>query len=282
MPQPVVGDLALFVALAHGGFRGAVRHPPHRRHRASGRPHAGDRGPKSLGEAARLPDGRRLRHLLHARRAGRAVPARDGEAPLQPCSPAARVAHAHHHDAPRHRSPSSCCRASSTSRWSRTAAKRIRRAAWLFPLYLVLINLFVVPIAIAGLLSSGTAGHRQRHVRARPAAHGGLGAAALSPSSAVSRRRPPWSSWKRSRSPSCSRTTSSCRSCCSGARRSSRAAPCRRAAARCARCTIVVCLVLGLCCITAPPASPACGDRPPLLRRRRATRAGVLRRADLA
>jgi Na+/proline symporter/signal transduction histidine kinase len=29
----------------------------------------------------------------------------------------------------------------------------IRRAAWLFPLYLVLINLFVVPIAVAGLLS---------------------------------------------------------------------------------------------------------------------------------
>src|SRR5256714_1427954 len=29
----------------------------------------------------------------------------------------------------------------------------IRRAAWLFPLYLVLINLFVLPIAIAGLLT---------------------------------------------------------------------------------------------------------------------------------
>ena len=29
----------------------------------------------------------------------------------------------------------------------------IRRAAWLFPLYLVLINLFVVPIALAGLLT---------------------------------------------------------------------------------------------------------------------------------
>src|ERR1700716_71428 len=29
----------------------------------------------------------------------------------------------------------------------------IRRAAWLFPLYLVLINLFVVPIAIAGLVT---------------------------------------------------------------------------------------------------------------------------------
>jgi len=31
----------------------------------------------------------------------------------------------------------------------------IRRAAWLFPLYLVLINLFVVPIAIAGMLTFG-------------------------------------------------------------------------------------------------------------------------------
>jgi len=31
----------------------------------------------------------------------------------------------------------------------------IRRAAWLFPIYLVLINLFVVPIAIAGLLTFG-------------------------------------------------------------------------------------------------------------------------------
>src|SRR5437763_10971970 len=29
----------------------------------------------------------------------------------------------------------------------------IRRAAWLFPLYLVLINLFVIPIAVAGLIT---------------------------------------------------------------------------------------------------------------------------------
>ena len=29
----------------------------------------------------------------------------------------------------------------------------IKRAAWLFPLYLVLINLFVIPIALAGLLT---------------------------------------------------------------------------------------------------------------------------------
>src|SRR5262250_1959938 len=29
----------------------------------------------------------------------------------------------------------------------------IRRASWLFPLYLILINLFVLPIALAGLLT---------------------------------------------------------------------------------------------------------------------------------
>ncbi len=34
-----------------------------------------------------------------------------------------------------------------------TSEEEIRRAAWLFPLYLVLINLFVVPIAITGLLT---------------------------------------------------------------------------------------------------------------------------------
>jgi Na+/proline symporter/signal transduction histidine kinase/CheY-like chemotaxis protein len=32
----------------------------------------------------------------------------------------------------------------------------IRRAAWMFPIYLVLINLFVVPIAIAGILTFGS------------------------------------------------------------------------------------------------------------------------------
>ncbi len=34
--------------------------------------------------------------------------------------------------------------------------REIKRAAWLFPLYLVLINLFVVPIALAGLLTFPT------------------------------------------------------------------------------------------------------------------------------
>ena len=31
-------------------------------------------------------------------------------------------------------------------------AREVKRAAWLFPLYLVAINIFVIPIAIAGLL----------------------------------------------------------------------------------------------------------------------------------
>ena len=49
----------------------------------------------------------------------------------------------------------------------------VRRAAWLFPLYLVLINLFVIPIAVAGL-SEARARQRQRHVRPQPAALGRL------------------------------------------------------------------------------------------------------------
>ena len=50
--------------------------------------------------------------------------------------------------------------------------KEIRRAAWLFPVYLVLINLFVVPIAAAGLLSLPEGLLRRRHLRAGPAAVG--------------------------------------------------------------------------------------------------------------
>ena len=42
----------------------------------------------------------------------------------------------------------------------------IKRAAWLFPVYLVLINLFVVPIAVAGLMTFRCRNGRQRHVRA--------------------------------------------------------------------------------------------------------------------
>ena len=71
--------------------------------------------------------------------------------------------------------------------------REIRRAAWLFPLYLVLINLFVVPIAIAGLLTF-PAGKvdSDMFVLALPL-HGRLRAAAPSPpSSAACRPRPRW------------------------------------------------------------------------------------------
>src|SRR5262249_2712800 len=54
----------------------------------------------------------------------------------------------------------------------------IRRAAWLFPLYLVLINVFVVPIAMAGLLTF-PAGHidGDMYVLALPLAAGARGMA---------------------------------------------------------------------------------------------------------
>ena len=69
----------------------------------------------------------------------------------------------------------------------------VRRAAWLFPLYLVLINLFVIPIAVAGLLTLRAGQRRQRHVRARLAALGRLASCSRSPpSSAGCRPRPRW------------------------------------------------------------------------------------------
>ena len=50
------------------------------------------------------------------------------------------------------RSPSSACRGSSTSPSSRTpTSDDVRTAAWAFPLYLVAINLFVLPVAMVGL-----------------------------------------------------------------------------------------------------------------------------------
>ena len=54
----------------------------------------------------------------------------------------------------------------------------VGRARWLFPLYLVAINLFVIPIAIAGSRHLSVRCGRQRHVRAG-AAHRGQCAAAL-------------------------------------------------------------------------------------------------------
>ena len=70
---------------------------------------------------------------------------------------------------------------------------RSRRAAWLFPLYLVLINLFVVPIAIAGLLTfpAGSV-DSDMFVLALPLLGRIRRADARSPSSAACRPRPPW------------------------------------------------------------------------------------------
>ena len=62
-----------------GGVRRAVRHPPHRRHRAPGRPDAGDRGGVDR-QAGRLRRGRRVRDVLDVRRPDRAVHAGDGAA----------------------------------------------------------------------------------------------------------------------------------------------------------------------------------------------------------
>ena len=92
------------------------------------------------------------------------------------------------------RSRSCCCRGSSTSPSSRTTARpEIKRAAWLFPLYLVLINLFVVPIAIAGLLTFPPGSvDSDMFVLALPL-RGRLRAARRSPpSSAACRPRPRW------------------------------------------------------------------------------------------
>jgi Na+/proline symporter len=51
-----------------------------------------------------------------------------------------------------------------------TTSATCKRAAWLFPLYLVAINLFVVPIAMAGLLTFGKGGRPDTFVLALPAA----------------------------------------------------------------------------------------------------------------
>ena len=103
-----------------GGVRGAVRHAPHRRDRAPGRPDA--RGRRGIDrQAAVVPGGRHLRHLLDVRRPGRAVQQGDefaaGRFGADPRAAAgtfclrARCCRS---------SRSCCCRGSSTSPSSRT------------------------------------------------------------------------------------------------------------------------------------------------------------------
>ena len=55
----------------------------------------------------------------------------------------------------------------------------VRTASWLFPLYLLAINLFVFPIAVAGLLTFGDPVQADTFVVALPMAHGQSGLAVL-------------------------------------------------------------------------------------------------------
>lgn len=50
--------------------------------------------------------------------------------------------------------------------------RHLRRAVWVFPAYLLLINLFVLPIALGGLLLGGTAADAESFVLAIPLQHG--------------------------------------------------------------------------------------------------------------
>ncbi len=70
----------------------------------------------------------------------------------------------------------------------------IKRAAWMFPIYLVLINLFVVPIALAGLLTFPSASvDSDMFVLALPLLRDrSLTCSPSPPSSAACRRRPRW------------------------------------------------------------------------------------------
>ena len=58
----------------------------------------------------------------------------------------------------------------------------VRKAIWLFPLYLLLINIFVLPIALGGLLHFSARWRGRRYLRSHPAdgkAAGGAGAAGI-------------------------------------------------------------------------------------------------------
>ena len=67
----------------------------------------------------------------------------------------------------------------------------VRRAAWLFPLYLIAINLFVAPIAIMGLATLPSI-DADTYVLALPVAAKPLGDIRWL-SLVVFRRQPPWS-----------------------------------------------------------------------------------------
>ena len=71
--------------------------------------------------------------------------------------------------------------------------KHLNKAIWLFPLYMLAINIFVLPIAFGGLLRFPGRQRRRRHVRAH-AADGARSRSCsrCSCSSAGCRPRPAW------------------------------------------------------------------------------------------
>jgi Na+/proline symporter len=92
--------------------------------------------------------------------------------------------------------------------------KHLNKAIWLFPLYMLAINIFVLPIAFGGLLHfpEGKV-DADTFVLALPMSEKQECSRCWC-SSAGCRRRPGWSSSKRSRSRQWCATTSSCRCCC--------------------------------------------------------------------
>jgi hypothetical protein len=81
-------DSTLYIALVLAGFTIAFGTRPPRHHRTPRGNGRGDRG-RVGGQAARVPRGRRVRHLGPVRRPGRHLHARLGAPDLQPCSASA-------------------------------------------------------------------------------------------------------------------------------------------------------------------------------------------------
>ncbi|MCR6628759.1 MAG: hypothetical protein NVV74_01120 [Magnetospirillum sp.] len=94
--------------------------------------------------------------------------------------------------------------------------RHVTTSIWLFPLYMLLINLFVLPIAMAGRLDFGDAVNPDIYVLALPLAHGAQSMAMIAFLGGC-RRRPAWSSSRPSPCPPWCATTWSCRCCCASA-----------------------------------------------------------------
>ena len=135
-----------------GGVRGAVRHPPDRRDRTPARPDAGgrDRIDRQAGGFHRR---RRVRHVLDVRpvelieramKTPEAVRAIDYTPSIGNFLTMTLLSFCAIMLLPRQ---------FHVSVVENSSDAEVGRARWLFPLYLVAINLFVIPIALAGLMT---------------------------------------------------------------------------------------------------------------------------------